>query len=140
MGIRRCLCRASGTAVGTIPIGELQLGVSITADICPNCTLGGSDLDVQITSPVPIGDLFSSVSFVGLPVCENGVLIVDAIGNLNPTFRTALVNLQIDVPPDPLAFELTLNAAGQICLTFPNFGLLDVCADGSVTVSDCLQA
>lgn len=124
LGLQQCDCGATaiGTGTKTIQIGSfiVSLNLEVDINICPNCTLAGSFVNVSFSAVFPPGPTVT-VTFTGtaagLPICteENGVqtLVVEVEGNLS--FN--------NTAPLAINFPLKLISTNKVCIEFFGFAL-----------------
>lgn len=124
LGLQRCNCGATaiGSSTTTIQFGSLMVSLNLEVDIniCPNCTLAGSFVNVSLSAIFPpssgITVTFTGTA-AGLPICteENGIqtLVVEVEGEV------ALNNTTLQ----SVNFPLKLVSTNQVCIDLDFFGL-----------------
>jgi hypothetical protein len=132
LGMQRCNCGATaiGSSTTTIQIGSFVVSLNLEVDIniCPNCTLAGSFVNVSLSAIFPPGSRVTATftgTAAGLPICteENGVqtLVVEVEGHvaLNNT-TSQLINFPLKlVSTNQVCIDLDFLGFSLPCLTVP---------------------
>lgn len=135
MGVQACACQGSIITNGTYDFILFSVDYDILMNICPDCGLEDSEVNIEMVFSSTFPALNFTLTFdggpVGLPTCDGETLSVTLSGTLD-----------IDGTSEVVVIPIVLDQGNQqICVTLPQpvpiFGD-QICLPAPVVVTPCV--